>query len=220
MFFQSLETLLTASANRRLARCVAGGWGTSAVAWLRVCACLVLSLWGAEVRCADNVPPARSEYEIKAAFLFKFALFSEWPTAAFAASNTPVKIGILGRDPFGERLELVLRDKTIRQHPLEFVRFTRVEEALAAKCHLLFIGRSEQVRLREILNALGSSPILTVGDTAGYADSGVMINLLLLEQTVRFEINEKAVTGSGLRVSSQLLDLAVTVKSRISPDGP
>ena len=165
-------------------------------------------------------PPARSEYDIKAAFLYKFAVFAEWPSSALGNTNTPFTIAILGRDPFGERLEGVIRQQAVHQRSLRFRRYDRVAEALAEPCHVLFIAASEQSRLPEILSGLGSAPILTVGDTEGYGAGGVMLNLLVRDRGVRFEINQPAVSRVGLRVSAQLLDLAVKPGSPPKAKGP
>jgi hypothetical protein len=172
------------------------------------CAALGLGL-ALAAAAAEGPPPGPSEYEVKAAFLYKFALFVDWPAAALGPTNTPFTIAIVGDDPFGPRLEAVLGKRTVHQRTLRFRRCARVEEALAESCQLLFVAPSEERRLPEILAALGAAPLLTVGDSAGYLAGGVMINLFVRERSVRFEINGPAVTRAGLRVSAQLQDLAV-----------
>lgn len=165
-------------------------------------------------------PPARSEYDVKAAFLQKFAMFVEWPKEAFAAPSDPLVIGILGQDPFGPKLEATLANKLVKGRPLVFRRFSRAQEAIEAHCRLLFIAASEKARLPEIFAALKSQPLLTVGDTPGYGEDGVMINLLLRDQNLRFEINQAAATAAGLKLSSQLLDLAVNAHLAPKPEKP
>ena len=162
-------------------------------------------------------PAARGEYELKAAFLHKFAMFVEWPARAFATTNTPIIIGVLGQDPFGTKLETVLSSKQVHGRTLKFRRFTKVEDVLPANCHLLFIAPSEKSRLPAILDAIKTSPMLTVGDSPGYGESGVMLNLVVHEESLRFEINQQTPAGAELKISSQLLDLAIKIWGQSKP---
>jgi hypothetical protein len=159
----------------------------------------------------------RSEYEVKAAFLHKFALFVEWPAQPPGEAPLPLVVGVLGQNPFGTNLQAVLSSKTVRGRPLTFRHFQRVDEAIKTGCHLLFIAPSEKGRLQSVLTALRSRPILTVSDTPGFGELGVMINLLTRDNRLGFEINQGAAGEAGLRLSSQVLDLALDVRS---PPGP
>jgi len=161
--------------------------------------------------------PSGQEYEVKAAFLQKFALFVEWPATCFAKPQTPIVIGVLGKDPFGARLEMVLSNRTAQGRSLEFRRFATVSEAAQAGCHLLFIAPSEKPHLEATLDALKDLPILTVGDTSDYGEKGVMINLVIVGENLRFEIDLGRTTAAGLKLSSQLLDVAVKVRGRRKP---
>ena len=163
------------------------------------------------------VPVVRHEYDVKAAFLQKFALFVEWPASAFASGKEPFTIGILGQDPFGGRLETVLSNKMVQGRSLEFRRYAKVDEVLKTRCHLLFVASSEKSRLAPILEALQTSPVLTVSDAPGFGEMGVMINLVVVGESLRFEINQEASNRAGLRISSQLLDLAPTVRRGLKP---
>ncbi|MEI7730584.1 MAG: YfiR family protein [Verrucomicrobiota bacterium] len=184
--------------------------------WWRVADSLVLLLawWGLLVTSHATTPPGRSEYELKAAFLHKFAMFVEWPVQSFDTTNAPIVIGILGRDPFGPKLEAVLASKRVHGRAVEFQRFARVEDVLLARCQMLFIASSEQARLPAILEAIKTVPLLTVGDSPGYGETGVMINLVVREQSLRFEINRQSAVRVGLQVSSQLLELALPTRER------
>jgi len=150
---------------------------------------------------AQAAPPA--EYEVKAAFIHNIAKFVEWPAATRTAG--PLKLCILGQSPFGSALD-ALQGKSIGN---------KVWEVLPAKpntnlreCGVLFIAASESDNLSQILERLQGSPVLTMGDTVGYAGEGVMVNFYLEQDKVRFEINNDAAGRAGLRVSSQLLKLA------------
>src|SRR5664279_2589147 len=117
---------------------------------LRATSILVLSLvWLLSVgdgRAQESQP---TEYQIKAAFLFNFAKFVEWPPEAFADANSPLVIGVLGENPFGDDLERTIRGKTINNRPLVIKEFRSPAEA--TNCHVLFISTSEKQRLPEIL---------------------------------------------------------------------
>lgn len=180
---------------------------------------LAAAMPGPELQAAEPAAGTGREYEIKAAFLYKFTMFVEWPSAAFANPGAPVLVGILGADPFGDALGTVLRGRTVRQRPLQFRTFAQAADAVKAGCHVLFVARSEIPRLPEILEAVGARPVLTVGDTEGCAAAGVAINLVERDRRVRFEINREAAARAGLRISSQLLDLAVSPVRAPAPGG-
>ena len=146
------------------------------------------------------------EYQVKALFIFNFIQFVEWPAAAFPDAASPIRIGVLGDDPFAGGLEAAVRGETVRQRPLVIARAARVEEL--QNCHVLFVSRSERPRIPGILSALEGKPILTVGDQPDFARRGGMINFYLEGHKVRFEINRAAAQRGGLKLSSQLLGLA------------
>jgi len=152
-------------------------------------------------------PNGPSEYDVKAAFLFNFAKFVEWPADALPADGTFV-IGVAGADPFQRALR-DLEGASVAGRRLVVRRWTRLEEAPA--CQILFISASEEERLPAILQRIGGRPILTVGDADGFAARGVMINFRTREQKIRFEINLASAEAAGLKLSSQLLKLATLV---------
>lgn len=152
-----------------------------------------------------------SEYQVKAAFIFNFTKFTDWPTNASAPPNTPIVIGIVGQDPFGNTLDDVVSGESVRGRPL-VVKRLRVEEDLRS-CHLLFISRSEKDRLPALLSRLKGSPVLTVGDFDGFANQGGMVNLLLIQKSVKIDINQAAAEEAGLQISAKLLKLARIVRS-------
>ena len=153
---------------------------------------------------AQESPP--TEYQLKAAFLLNFTKFVEWPPAAFAEAKSPIVLGILGENPFGDALERTIRDKTINNRPLEIKPFRSSAEA--TNCHILFISTSEKARLPEILAALRGASVLTVGETDRFTETGGMINFVRQGNKIRFQINEVAAKSVGLKISSKLLSLA------------
>jgi hypothetical protein len=153
---------------------------------------------------AQESPP--TEYQLKAAFLLNFAKFVEWPPAAFAGATSPMVLGILGENPFGDILERTIRDKTINSRPLVVKEFHSSAEA--TNCHILFIGASEKARLPELLAGLRRASVLTVGETDRFTETGGMINFVRQGNKIRFQINEVAAKSVGLKISSKLLSLA------------
>ena len=153
-----------------------------------------------------------SEYRLKAAFLWNFAKFVDWPTNAFASDTAPFLIGVLGDDPFGADLEQTVSGKLINQHPIAVKLYRTAVDARA--CHILFISNSEKHRLDDILKTLNDAPVLTVGETEQFTPSGGMINFILESNKIRFQINDAAAKAANLKISSKLLSLAVRAPSR------
>jgi hypothetical protein len=115
----------------------------------------------------------------------------------------------VGEDSFGTILDDAVRDEAVQHRPIVIRRYRRGETI--AQCHILFIARSEKDRLNALLEQCKGQPILTVADTARAAEQGVMINLLLVQGSVKMEINQRAVEAAGLKVSAKLLSLAKIV---------
>ncbi|HXR15353.1 MAG TPA: YfiR family protein [Terriglobales bacterium] len=147
-----------------------------------------------------------SEYQVKAAFLFNFAKFVEWPADAFPTTDAPLQVCVLGQDPFGGDFEQMIEDKTVNGHRLEIVHPEGVPQARA--CQVLFIASSEKQKERDILRGLAGVSVLTVGDIPGFAKMGGIINFVLDENRVRFEINVKAAERVHLKLSARLLTVA------------
>jgi hypothetical protein len=147
-----------------------------------------------------------SEYEVKAAFLFNFMQFVEWPSGASTNAGTPLLIGVLGEDPFGSLLEKTIQGETLHGRPLTIKRRRQIADL--RDCHLIFVCRSEKARLKEILGTVRDCPTLTVSDTEPFCRNGGMIEMVNEGGKIRFEINEKAAEQCGLKISSKLLRLA------------
>ena len=153
-----------------------------------------------------------SEYEVKAAFLYNFAKFVEWPAGSFTATNNTLVVGVLGDDPFGEALDRIAQNKSAQGRRIDVRRFRTVAD-VGDRCHILFVSPSEARELPRILRGLHGEPILTVSDIAGFLDHGGAINLLMEQRRVRFAVNLKAANEAGLKMSSQLLKIAKTVQN-------
>jgi hypothetical protein len=153
--------------------------------------------------------PSASEYEVKAAFLYNFAKFVDWPPAAFADQRSAMVIGVLGDDPFGVDLDRAVEDKTVNGRPLVVRRFKRLEDLTA--CHILFISASESGRLAHILDLLRKSSVLTVDESDQFVHLGGIINFTIRENKVHFVINAEAAQQAGLKISSKLFKVADAV---------
>lgn len=147
-----------------------------------------------------------TEYQVKAAFLFNFAKFVEWPADAFASPDAPLQLCILGQDPFGHAFEQGIDDKMVRGHRIEIIHPSGLPQARS--CQIIFAASSEEPRLREILHGLKGASVLTVGDAPGFAQMGGIINFVLDNNRVRFEINLRAAERAGLKLSARLLTVA------------
>lgn len=157
---------------------------------------------------AQNSQP--TEYQIKAAFIYNFARFVDWPTQAFADASSPFIIGVLGKNNFGSSLAQTIHGKSVHGHPLEFKLVPSL--AQATNCQVLFISTSEKSRVSKIISTLGRASILTVGESDDFIARGGMIDLKIVDDKVRFEINNSAAKGAGLAISSKLLTLALNVR--------
>lgn len=146
------------------------------------------------------------EYQIKAAFLFNFAKFVDWPPGAFSNDDSPIVIGVLGKNVFGHYLDDTIRNKTVNNRKFEFKELTSANEA--TNCQILFISPSEKDNLAAIVNGLHNASVLTVSETDQFIKAGGMINFLIEDNKVRFQISDKAARKAGLRISSKLLSLA------------
>lgn len=150
---------------------------------------------------------AQPEYAIKARFLAQFPEFVAWPPeAGLDDPAKPFVLVVLGTSPFDRYLDSTLASRKVKGHPAKVI-YTQDIAALDG-CHMAFICDSEKGRIKEILARVAGRPILTVGDSEGFARKGVMINLTIEENLPRFEINLGAARGCGLGVNAQLLGLA------------
>jgi hypothetical protein len=158
-----------------------------------------------------------SEYLIKAGFIYNFANLVQWPSSSFAQSDSPIVIVILGEDHFGSTLDHVLDGKKINSRPFVIKRARSISELQRElgpqkECHILYVSSSEMPHLAEAIQALKGVPALTIGETPGFARNGGIINLILEDNKVRFEVNVKAAKDADLNISSRLLALARIVQ--------
>lgn len=147
-----------------------------------------------------------NEYQLKAAFVYQFALFVDWPDEVFPHKDSPIVIGIVGSDPLGPEIERAVQDKRASGRSF-VVRRLGVEPALK-ECQMIYVSTSEMRRLDQLREVIKDAPILTVGDSNGFARDGGIINFIIENGKIRFQINEQAAKRARLNISSQLLKLA------------
>ena len=167
--------------------------------------CLLLFIFPFTASNSARAQEQSKEYQLKAAFLYNFAEFVKWPTDSFTRADEPFCIGILGDDPFNGALEATIRGETIDNHKLVVRRSQTMDDL--QDCQLIFICKSEESHLPEILTKLDSKPILSVSEIGGFAKNGGIINFYLQGGKVRFEINPGSAQRRRLKISSQLLSL-------------
>jgi hypothetical protein len=159
-----------------------------------------------------------SEYLIKAGFMYNFANLVQWPAASFPQADTPITIAILGQDHFGPVLDRVLEGKKVNGRSFVIKRLRSISELqrLAGNpkdCQILYVSSSEIAHEADALQIVRGTPILTIGEIPGFARSGGIINLVLEDNKVRFEVNVDAAKQADLSISSRLLALARIVQT-------
>jgi hypothetical protein len=152
---------------------------------------------------------AAIENGVKAAHLFRFAQFVQWPSSAFTNAQSPIIIGILGQDYLGSKIDEAAAGQSINGRPVTVKRCRSVDEA--EQCHILFISRSESNKVDRILAVLDGKSVLTVSDLERFSSQGGMIRLIGEGGRVRFRINSNVTDRAGLVISSKLLRLAERV---------
>lgn len=156
----------------------------------------------------EGAPPP-TEYQVKAAYLFNFGQFVEWPASTFASAGAPFVIGIVGDDPFGSMLDDVVRGEAVGGHPLQVRRFNEGDDVSA--CNILFIARGETGRLGRALQSVRGHNVLTVTDSTSEESRDAIIVLITENKRIRMRINIAAAHANNLVISSKLLRPAEVV---------
>jgi hypothetical protein len=179
----------------------------------RRCASWLLSLafiLAAGLMAGETDP--QDEYQVKAAFLYTFTRFIEWPPEVFAGPSEPFALCVLGKDPFGRALEDMGNGRKFQGRAFAIRRIS--DPSQTQGCHLLFVSSSERKHVLSALTDMGTPGLLTVGESNSQTAEGMIINFTLEDGKIRFEININAAAAvrEKLRVSSRLLSLAVSLK--------
>jgi hypothetical protein len=151
-----------------------------------------------------------NEYQVKAAFLYNFAKFVEWPPQAFKGPADPIVIGVLGKNPFGDSLAGAVAGKTWGARGFQVREIATAQQA--AGCQIVFISSSERKRLAALLSGIGNAAVLTVGETDNFTAAGGIVNFKIEAGSVRLQINVEAARKQQLHISAKLLSLAEIVE--------
>ena len=150
---------------------------------------------------------AAEEAQVKAEFVERFTRFIEWPQSAVPPDDAPFVVCVFGESPLSAQLDQVLAKRKIHDRAVQLKRLS--DGAAVADCHILYVAPSARSQVSRIVNELKGKPVLSVGDTVGFAELGLLINLYVDEHAhVRFEINAEAAKASGLQISAKLMTLS------------
>lgn len=152
---------------------------------------------------------AISEYQVKAAYLYSFTKFVEWPAGTFTNATDPIRLCILNDKAFQTQLNQIVLNKQIAGHPVQVVLVKDGKQS--RDCQELFIGSSQSQETLQIIDSLRGASVLTVGETDDFVERGGIINLVVLGEHVQFQVNQKAARQARLHMSSQLLSVAKRV---------
>jgi hypothetical protein len=171
---------------------------------------LMFFVLGAPAVCSAE--KSLSEYQVKALCLVNFARYTEWPPTAFADTNAPIILGILGENHFRASLEAATAGKTIGGRTVK-IRYLNAGDDCTS-CQILFVGATETKRLTEILAKVKAKPVLTVGESETFLQQGGVINFAIRAGRVRFDVNLDAAHEAGTQISSKVLSLADEVSGK------
>lgn len=172
---------------------------------------LAVPAWSAAQDASDNI----AEYQVKAAFLYKFCLYVEWPPSAFANADSPIVLGVAGPENLVAELENITRGRALNGRSLQVRRIDN--NTGLAGLHMLFVTRSEQVRLPQFVAQVQKLPLLLVTESPSGLDDGGGINFAVQDNRVRFDVGLDSINRQGLRLSAQLLKVARTVRGEMAP---
>jgi hypothetical protein len=160
--------------------------------------------------------PKATEFQVKAAYLYNFGRFVQWPDQSTGDQAESFEICVLGADPFGPALDATLAGGTINGRNVSAKRIAKPQDI--DSCRILFISSSEESHLKEDLAALDKTRVLTVSDIPRFSERGGMIGFILEGNRVRFDVNLDSAQGAGLTLSSELLKVATNVR-KVSRSG-
>lgn len=186
-------------------RCAADSWSQLVsdclLAISRTLLGLLAAAWCAAAHAGESL-----EYPIKASYLYKFAPFVQWPPAAFSTADSPIVICVSGSDPFGSFLDQAVAGQRVAGRPI----VVRHIKAIAADsgCQIAFLGGSPDQSIAQGLEAVRGQPVLTVTDNAADPGSRGIISFIIIDNRVRFEIDQRAAEENHIAISSKLLSLA------------
>lgn len=173
-------------------------------------ACLAAALLFAMRAPCEAAEPASREHEIKAALIYNFTKFVKWPEGALGGPNSPIVIGVLCPTTFVSKLSMMVANRKTGGRPLA-VR--ALSQSYAASVHLVFVCATDDARFAGLVEVMRGRPVVTIGETAAFAERGGMVTLRVQENRVRFDIDMRPVRESRLQLSARLERLARAVRT-------
>ncbi len=175
------------------------------LSWMK--AGVVLTVWLAGI--GHSPAQVVSDYQVKAAYIYTFAKFVEWPSESLPNAASPVRFCILNDRSFGFELDRIVKGKSIAGRSIEVAQ---VQDGLQARtCHVLFINSAQERQTRRVIELLRGTSVLTVGESGDFLEAGGVINFVLEDDRVLFQVNHKAANAAKLYISSRLLSVAKRV---------
>ena len=165
---------------------------------------VVIAVVTATLPCRADAPTR--EYQVKAAFVYNFTQFVEWPDSAFASKDSPFVVATVGADPFNGALEQAMAAKAVDDRTVTVQHFASVDSL--GPCQLLFVPASQDSSAKALCDKLDGKPVLTVGESDGFLPAGGGIRFFFEDNRIRFEINPDPIATDGLKVSAKLMRLA------------
>jgi len=191
-----------------------GAMPGGAARWLRACAFSIAVAAGFAGPRLAQADAQADEYRVKAAFLYKFGSYIEWPSRSFTRADSPVAIGVMGADALADELAQIVAGRSVNGRAVQ-VRKLRPGDPIAG-LHILFIGRADDGRLPEVLAAARGRALLTVTESDEALELGSMINFVVVDDKVRFDVAPPPADSGNLRISARLLGVARKVVSKSS----
>ena len=173
--------------------------------WLITLVIGLLVMLGRELGYSQTI----SEDQVKAAYLYNFAKFVEWPSDTFPDVTAPIRLCLLSDPTIGSELSQIVKDKRISGRSIVVVPIQTGEQGRS--CQILFINSAQNWQVEHLLKVLQGASVLTVGETTGFVERGGIVNFVLQDDQVHFQVNHKAATQSRLRMSARLLSVAKLV---------
>jgi len=146
------------------------------------------------------------EYQVKAAFVYNFTQFVEWPDSAFASKDSPFVVATVGADPFNGALEQAMAAKSVADRSVTVEHFASVDSV--GPCQLLFVPASQDSSAKALCDKLDGKPVLTIGESDEFLPAGGGVRFFFEDNRIRFEINLDPIAADGLKVSAKLMKLA------------
>lgn len=171
---------------------------------------LLPAMFGASLCLQVIALSVAEEYQIKTTFLYNFVNFITWPNSAFTSNKDPFRICLFGPDPFGQLLDLKVKNQMTHNRSLTVERINHLSHL--SRCHILYLNVSQHSQLTEIFEIIKNYPILTVGDMKNFIRAGGMVNFFNENNKVRLAINPKALNKVQLKPAADLLRLSVIVE--------